>query len=120
MDSELTKWLLSNDTGISSKNIVRRFLNMPIESFGWPRDSGDFGRCYRMLKCCPFIKISVMTNVNKIWADLVDKWQEISRLYEENKGVEIWNLINEIDKKYRKDATLCYDDIKLSYIPNNP
>lgn len=114
---QLIEWLLSDDTGISSKNIIRRYLNMPIEPFGWPHDSDDFGRCYRMLKCCPLIKVSIMTNVDKIWADLVDKWQELSRLHEENEGVEIWNIINEIDEKYRKDATLTYADIKLSYIP---
>ena len=58
-----------------------------------------------------------MVDVDKIWVDLVVKWQEISRLHEEDKGVEIWNLINEIHDKYQNDATLCYDDIKLSYIP---
>jgi len=116
-NESMMKWLLSDDTGISSKNIIRRFLNLPIEPFGWPHDADDFGRCYRMLKICPFIKITLMTNVDKIWADLVDKWQELSNLYEKGKGVEIWNCINAIDKKYRKDATLHWDDIKLSYLP---
>ncbi len=115
MKKILGEWLVSHDTGISSINIVRRYLNLPIESFGWPHDSGDFGRCYRMLKLCPFIKVGIMKDVDKIWADLVDKWRELSKLYEDDKGVEIWNLINEIDKKYRKDATLHSDDIKLSY-----
>lgn len=112
---QLVEWLLSDDTGISSKNIVRRYLDMPIEPFGWPHDSADFGRCYRMLKVCLNIDLNIMKDVDKIWSDLVDNWQELSRLYEEDEGVEIWNLINEIDKKYRKDATLHYDDIKLSY-----
>jgi len=116
MKKVLVEWLVSGDMGISSKNIVRRFLNLPIESFGWPHDSDDFGRCYRMLKICPFIKVSIMKDVDKIWADLVDKWQELSKLYEDGEGVKIWNLINKIDKKYRKNATLHYDDIKLSYV----
>ena len=116
-EESLVEWLVSDDTGISSKNIVRRYLNMHIEPFGWPHDSDDFGRCYLMLKECPFIKISLMANVDKIWADLVGEWQKLSKLYEDKKGVEIWNLINEIDKKYRENATLHWDDIKLSYSP---
>ena len=116
-NESIVKWLLSDDTGISSKNIIRRFLNLPISSFGWPHDADDFGRCYRMLKICPFIKIAIMKDVDKIWADLVDKWQELSDLYEKDKGVEIYNCIWTIDKKYRKDATLHQDDIQLSYKP---
>jgi len=114
MDELLLKWLLSDDTGISSKNIIRRFLNLPTESFGWPHDAADFGRCYRMLKLCPFIDISIMKDVDRIWADLVDKWQEVSNLYEKNISREIYDIIDNIDKKYRKDAMLCYDDVKLS------
>jgi len=116
-NESMIKWLLSDDTGISSKNIIRRYLNLPIKSFGWPHDADDFGRCYRMLKFCPQIDVNIMKDVDKIWADLVDKWQELSNLYEKDKGVEIWNCINAIDKKYRKNATLTWDDIKLSYEP---
>lgn len=118
MSNESTKlvlWLLSNDTGMSSKNIVRRFLNLPIErSLSQPYDAADFARCYRLLKSCPFIDISIMKNVDKIWRDLVGKWQEITRLYEKKQYKQIYHLINTIDKKYRKGCMLSYSDIKLS------
>ena len=112
--------LVSDDTGISSKNIVRRFLNQPIESFGWPHDSDDFGRCYRLLKFCPDIEISIMKDVDKVWADLVVKWQKLSELYKKSTditGIKIHDIICKIEEKYRKDSTLHYDDIKLSYQP---
>ena len=111
--NKLLVWLLSDDTGVSSKNMVRRFLDLPTESFGYPHDADDFGRCYRLLITCPFISVSIMKDVDKIWADLVGVWQKLTRLYEKSKGEEIYYLIDSIDEKYRKDSVLSYSDIKL-------
>lgn len=95
--SGLVAWLLSDDTGISSRAIARHLSRhagmatpIPREKH-WhgndshPRDRGDFGRCYRLLEAVPELRshLAKMAELSPEWAGLVAVWDELESLYRE-------------------------------------
>jgi hypothetical protein len=85
----LVKWVLSGDTGISSKAIVGVMEGVaPSDSFHGchPSDGGDFGRCYRLLEAIPEYKtrMAEMKCVSPEWSVLVDHWEELTELYRQD------------------------------------
>ena len=53
-DHKLFEWLLSDDTGVSSKTLCRHMLGIKqIDFSGAPSDKWDRGRCVRLLKIMP-------------------------------------------------------------------
>lgn len=79
------EWLFSNDTGISSKTILAVILGFPCDWKSPPSDPSDFGRCYRLLKKIPELRpeMHLMRSEGEVWGRLVDAWDELERLYEE-------------------------------------
>lgn len=87
------RWVMGQDTGVSSKAIWSVMMGVPVYRDGWgnhPHDPDDFGRCYRLLKAIPAwrARLSEMSAVSKTWARLVARWHEIEALYEEEVGAE--------------------------------
>lgn len=89
-------WVTGTDTGTSSKTIWRRMMRRSInddDRDDVPYDPDDFGRCYRLLKLFPEWRErlgemrSVPGWVGKAWGRLVDNWQEMERLYEEERPI---------------------------------
>lgn len=82
------EWLLSGDTGISSKTIccVMTGSEWGEGHFGpdVPYDPSDFGRCYRLLALFPDWKPRLKEVADKypIWGPLVSAWDELTALYE--------------------------------------
>ena len=78
-------WLFSNDTGISSKTILAVILGFPCDWKSPPSDPADFGRCYRLLKKIPELRAELhqMRSEGDVWGALVDQWDELEMLYEE-------------------------------------
>ncbi|SFF05284.1 hypothetical protein [Nitrosomonas sp. Nm166] len=84
-DRGLIKWLISGDTGISSKAIVAQMTGVETNN-GWsdyPRDGADFGRCHRLLEIMPEFKVRIeeMSQRSPQWAVLVKHWAELTDLY---------------------------------------
>ena len=84
---KIINWFLSGDTGLSSKAIVATMVGANETACEWgdhPRDIGDFGRCYRLLKVVPDFRsrISEMSSRSPKWAALVEHWDELSYYYE--------------------------------------
>lgn len=105
VSKELLTWLVSHDTGRSSLTMVSRNFDLPIydPSWSYPHDADDFGRCYRLLKADPKIKIEKMKGFNRIWDDLVDMWQELTDMYEQSEGRGIYRKIYQTTEKYSKN-----------------
>jgi len=83
------EWLLSGDTGISSKTILAVMTgSKKTDSFGIdvPRDSSDFGRCYRLLQLFPEwrVRLPEVAEAYPIWSPMVAAWDELSAMYEES------------------------------------
>ena len=100
------KWIAGPDTGMSSKTLCRALAHGPNVvhlSIDTPRDSGDFGRCYRLLKAIPGWRerIGEVRHLEG-WAPLVDAWDELERLFEEKKFGELTDRIIAIEDAQRR------------------
>lgn len=80
------EWLLSNDTGISSK-LICSVMTGCSKRTGFdactPSDPDDFGRCYRLLKRFPSWEADlwkVSLHYPK-WRRLIDAWPELTTMY---------------------------------------
>lgn len=76
------KWIAGSDTGMSSKAIFGHMLGGAApEARAHPRDDGDFGRCYRLLKLIPEwrARIDEMAQHGDYWKALVARWGDIER-----------------------------------------
>lgn len=82
-------WLTNGDTGTSSKTIwsvlTGRRITEPYFSPDVPHDPADFGRCYRLLKVMPSwrARLSEVALKHSAWTPLVEAWDELTALYEE-------------------------------------
>lgn len=82
------EWLLSGDTGVSSKTICAVMTGSnKTDSFGHdvPYDESDFGRCYRLLQHFPEwrARLPEVAAAHPIWGAMVEAWDELTALYEE-------------------------------------
>lgn len=83
---KLIKWFLRGETGVSSEAIAAQMTGNDT-GLAWddhPRDNGDFGRCYRLMKEIPEfrVRIAEMGERSEHWAALVNCWDELERLHE--------------------------------------
>jgi hypothetical protein len=84
------EWLLSGDTGVSSKTILAVMTGSELGgAFGpdVPHDPSDFGRCYRLLQNFPEwrARLPEVATAYPIWGPMVDAWDELATIYEEEK-----------------------------------
>lgn len=82
-------WLLSDDTGVSSKTIFRVMVGASIPEAPWhndiPYDPADLGRCYRLLQLFPEWRgrLSEVSAKFPDWVPFVNEWDSLTALYEE-------------------------------------
>ena len=87
------EWILSDDTGISSKTIWAVMTGTVTAHGGFrvnnfysdvPHDPSDFGRCYRLLKNFPSWRkrIGEMAIVSETWKKMADNWNDLESEYE--------------------------------------
>lgn len=91
--SAALQWIVSGDTGISSKAIWAQMMGQSVYGgFGgprhsYPRDPDDFGRCYRVLHQCGWSgRMGEMAQHGPEWAALVGAWPELTALWVEEIG----------------------------------
>lgn len=88
-EKALIEWLLSDDTGASSKAIASHmYLGKCDGSFPW--DPADIGRCFRLIAAVPEweSRLPEMAQYNDKWAKLVKRWQEIKECMEMEVGID--------------------------------
>lgn len=78
-----SKWIVSCDTGASSKTIWSVMMGVERSDRSYPHDPGDFGRCYRLLTLIPEwrARLAEMATVSNYWSALVENWEKIERQY---------------------------------------
>lgn len=79
------EWLLSDDTGVSSKAILAVMTGTKAPNYARvPLDASDFGRCYRLLKQFPEWRprLSEMVAKHPHWEPMVGAWDELTAMYE--------------------------------------
>ena len=77
-------WILSSDTGTSSKTIFACMTGSEYEHADVPHDPSDFGRCYRLLNHFPHwhSRLNEVAKKYPIWGPMVSAWAELTALYE--------------------------------------
>lgn len=85
-------WLFSGNTGLSSECIMATLLcgekvkNTDLyRASAYPRDPSDFKRCVELLKAVPSFRerLDLMKGVSNKWAVLVEHWDELENLLNE-------------------------------------
>lgn len=78
------QWLAGDDVGTSSRTMAfwLAFGILP-EHHHHPLDIADLGRCMRLLRAVPRLRgrLSRMSEVSPVWAQLVAEWRRMERLY---------------------------------------
>lgn len=99
--SGLMGWLASDETGLSSREMARKLaplafsegvMRVPGEPLhfrgpNYPHDPSDLGRCVALLDAAPELRphIPAMAEVCPEWAALVGSWDELEKLYREER-----------------------------------
>jgi len=82
------EWILSSDTGISSKTIWAVMMGAITGREHWgafdiPHDPDDFGRCYRLLQHIPEwrSRLNEVVEIFPIWGPMVREWDKLTLMY---------------------------------------
>ena len=96
--SGLQSWLDSDDVGASSKYMAMQLSGRVGTECSHPLDVDDFGRCVRMLEVCPELRplVPLMVNCSPEWAALVERWDELTQLYTQEKFAEAGEIISKL------------------------
>ena len=90
MQKKIIQWLANDeDVGLSSKCMafVIGFDVIPKRK-SYPLDPSDLSRCVKLLERVPKMRDHIynMKEISPIWAKLVEHWDELERLLNEEKG----------------------------------
>jgi hypothetical protein len=90
------EWIVSGDTGISSKTMWAAIMGVEPCDPDVPYDTGDFGRCYRMCQKCDVSKqdLGVVPIKFPYWKPIIDNWDKLCRLYEAKDYEGVYNLLD--------------------------
>lgn len=93
---KLIEWIASGDTGASSKCLANAMCALPHDG-SYPMDSGDFGRCLRLLDAVPELRgrLNAMRGINEYWNALIENWALLEACYREESG----------DKEYSQNTS---------------
>lgn len=83
--SGIKAWRQTDDVGRSSDYMAAILGPAGIREYAHPHDPADFGRCLTLLAAAPDLRqrLPMMANESKEWAALVNHWDELENLYNE-------------------------------------
>lgn len=90
-------WWIHGERGLSSETMWRIFLDKTQVFAYHPIDPDDFKRCYKLLEVIPEWKdrLKELKPLSAAWSNLVDNWEELTRMFEKNVQEE-WKNYKEI------------------------
>lgn len=101
------QWILSNDTGTSSKTIWAVMMHAQCADPGYPHDADDFGRCYRLLQHFQGwrARLPEVATRYPMWTPLVAAWDELTAFYEQKNYRALYDRIDAMrDEIHRLDG----------------
>ncbi len=105
LEVRVAQWLLSDDTGTSSKTIcAHMFLGAEQQAdFGYPDDVSDLGRCLRLLDKVPEWepRIVEMARYGGAWIGLCEAWHSLKSSMESEVGLQ-WEKGEKAPVTYHK------------------
>lgn len=73
---KMIDWATGDDTGASSTSILRYMIGLPCGKWGWqsPLDTGDRGRCIRLMKIFPkmYDRLDEMAHLSNDWKEQIE------------------------------------------------
>ncbi len=96
------QWIVSHDTGTSSKTIWAVMMGVKPDWPDVPLDVDDFGRCLRLISVVPEFRPRLQEVADKYpkWQPLVDNWAELERLYwaweADDRSAKTWEVFYEV------------------------
>lgn len=87
-------WLANGERGVSSETMFYHLSlseSFELEYADTPSDPSDFNRCHQLLQAVPHFKarLNQMKDVSDVWANLVENWDKLTQMLEQNK-TEQW------------------------------
>lgn len=98
LEQNMEWWLMNGEHGMSSETMFYHLSGRRIGRHETtPSDPDDFKRCYLLLKAIPQWKSELhkLKSVSKTWSNLVDNWDKLTEMYEQNVR-EGWKNYKEI------------------------
>jgi|JI9StandDraft_1071089.scaffolds.fasta_scaffold31308_5 hypothetical protein len=97
-DMGLKAWRKSDDTGLSSLYLAAALSGQCTPEFAHPWDSGDFGRCVRLLEAVPELRprLELLDHAPDPWPKFLACWAELEALYRAGRGAELSRRIAEL------------------------
>lgn len=86
--AEYVEWSHGDDSGLSSRSLLSYATGINFvghhHHLWYPSDSGDLGRCIRLLRKFPELRrgLKLAAKEQTSWAMLVDAWDELEELYD--------------------------------------
>lgn len=81
-------WIANGHVGMSSKTMWNCLIGNKGYPVNHPYDPDDFSRCYKLLEAVPEwkTKLHKLKPLSKAWSNLVDNWDTLTQMYEQNKA----------------------------------
>lgn len=95
-------WLKYGERGVSSETMFMRLDGREIRQGGsHPYDPSDFRRCYLLLNAVPQWRSQLhkLKTISPVWSNLVDNWDKLTEMLEEQMKTNQPNGMYEFMKK---------------------
>jgi len=88
ISEKINDWFMNGDIGLSSKCMVKHLTGKHTGFADYPHDPSDFSRCLGLIEAVPELRKEIhrMKELNPMWAAIVNNWDDIERLFNEEKG----------------------------------
>lgn len=99
----ISEWFECDDTGTSSKYMAYVIdggtTRLPIQSYSYPHDADDFGRCLRMVRALGFEKkVFLMLTAGPEWRDIANHWDELVAHYDNENWEGLYSFLSGLSR----------------------
>lgn len=113
-EKAILHWLCTGEKGVSSETMALILLGANVEQvksrwlFNHPEDPDDFRRCHLFLESVPGAReqLHKLKPISDTWARLVDNWDRLTELYEEEKhqdqAPKLFAMLQDIETEAQK------------------
>jgi hypothetical protein len=101
MREKVLNWMMTGSVGMSSKAMAAHLCGAPCDG-SYPHDPDDLNRCLLFLEAVPEARAELprMATLNKVWAALVMRWEEIEAAFLAEVGRD-WRKAKRAPNTYR-------------------
>jgi len=114
LSDEAIRWLAIGEQGLSSRAMFNHITGIsprryqPDQGGAIPHDSDDFRRCYELYCAVPEIAdgLERLRSLSAHWAALVDRWDELAGLFENEEWAALTQQLKEAAGKHNPSGPM--------------